>query len=608
MARQFITNIVLKGADRLSRPLQQASKNFKKFETSVDGATKKMRKLSNSMRNAGQTATASLTLPIAAFGTFAFRAGLEFEKAMNKVAAKTGATGEELKSLRDLAEELGSTTQFTAAQAGDGMAFLAQAGFEVNEILSATPGLLNLAAAGELELARAADIASNIMGAFRIEAEKTNEVADVLSKVTVSSNTNLEQLAEAMSKVAPVADRFGLSIQDTASAIGLLGNIGVQGTEAGTALRRALINLSAPTSGARKMIEALGVSVDDGKGNLKSFNDIMEQLGTRLEKLPQKTQLRVLNELFGARGIVAAAELTQQATSGAFAQFTESVNQADGSAQKIADTLLRGLPGAVVRFTSAFNGMQIKISKVVEGELITLLKTLTELSQTIQNLDPAVLKLGTKVAAFVAIVGPLLIGLSLLLKAGAFILSGLAKIGPAIAFVSGLMAKLGVLVVGTGTAFAGLAGVLTLGGLIGIGSIIYQLVSAFGLLKDFVVQTGKAFTEDFLSPLKRVADFILKFPIEQLIQLLSLVGIESDTLNRFARSDFTGVNQTTFGADAATPGPAGPPEGEQQRGPTVKVQVEGTNASVRSVDTEDPDGVIDEILTGINFSGGLSSL
>lgn len=608
MARQFITNIVLKGADRLSRPLKEASKSFKKFDRSVEGSQKKLRKFSRQMRSVGQTATASLTLPIAAFGTFAFRAGLEFEKAMNKVAAKTGATAEQIENLRGLAETLGSTTQFTAAQAADGMAFLAQAGFEVNEILSATPGLLNLAAAGELELARAADIASNIMGAFRIEAEETNKVADVLSKVTVSSNTNLEQLAEAMAKVAPVADRFGLSIEDTASAIGLLGNIGVQGTEAGTALRRALINLAAPTSTARKMIEGLGVSVADKSGNLRSFNDIMQQLGTRLEELPQKAQLQVLNELFGARGIVAAAELTQQATSGALANFTESINNADGAAKQIADTLLTGLPGAVVRFTSAFNGLQITINSVVKGEITALLNSLTKISQGLQSLDPAVLKLGVKVAAFVAIVGPLLIGLALLGKAIAFVLPVLIKMKVAVVFLSGAIVKLGAVVTGASGALAGFAGLLTLGGIVGAVSIVWQLVDAFDSLKDFAVETGRAIRNDMLLPLKRLVDFIIKMPLENISRVMSLFGFESDGLNRILRSDITGANQSTFGPNVTGQTSASAAPAQDTRSPTVRVQVEGSNATVRSVDVDDPDNVIDEVLTGINFSGGFSAL
>lgn len=583
MPKTLITSILIRGSDKLSGPINRARANFSKFEKSIEGTQAKLRGFSRSMKKVGRGMTVGLTAPIAAFGAFSLRAGVNFQKAMNRVEAKTGATAEEMKNLEGLARELGSTTQFTATQAGEGMAFLAQAGFEVNEILKATPGLLNLAAAGEVDLGRAADIASNIMGAFRIEVERTNEVADVLSKVTASSNTNLDQLAEAMSKVAPVAQKFGLDIQETASAVGLLGNIGVQGTEAGTALRRAFLNLAAPASTARKMIEGLGVDVADSAGNVRSFNDIMLDLGTALDKLPQRSRLTVLNELFGARGIVAAAELTDQATSGVLAKFTEEMRDSAGAAEKMRKTMMKGLPGAIVELASAFEGFQITLTKIVDSEAVKFLNFLAKTFRSLSDVHPVLLKIGIALAGILAVLGPLLLSLG-------FMATGIAKILPILVFFGAAVTS-------------ATAGLVALGaiGFAGVGFAIYKVLDQWESLLDFMRQTREAIFQDVLLPFKRLADFLLKFPLQALQTVLSAVGLGSSAIDSVLRSDVFGANKSTFGPNMRAPSAETQVQRSEQVS-RVQIEVQDNGGNVRRVETDDRSGAIEEIMMGRSFS------
>ena len=180
------------------------------FQRGIRKAQRSMNRFANQMRSAGQSLTTNVTLPIVAIGGNAIRVAAQFESAMNQVAAVSGATGKDFKDLENLAKQLGETTSFSASQAAEGMSFLAMAGLEVNDILQSMPGVLNLAAAGQMDLAQASDIASNILTGFGKDASEMNQAVDVLAKTFTSSNTNLVQLGEAMAYVAPVAASAGL--------------------------------------------------------------------------------------------------------------------------------------------------------------------------------------------------------------------------------------------------------------------------------------------------------------------------------------------------------------------------------------------------------------
>ena len=387
---------------RLSNSFAMAQERTRRFRSSLS-------KMGGAVKRAGSFMNTRMTLPILGAGAAVIKTAADFESSMNKVQALTRATGEEFQSMRDLAKELGSSTKFSASEAADAMGFLGMAGFKTKEILQATPGLLNLAAASNIELARAADIASNVMGAFNIDASETGRVADVLSAVTASANVDMEMIAETMKFAGPVAKQFGASLEDTAAAAGLLGNLGIQGTNAGTALKNAFLGLAAPTSTAAKMLKQAGVAVTTPAGNMRRFADIMADLGGKLGDLPQKARLTILKELFGKIGIAGGAALQEFGRTGELKKFSEAMKDVDGNAERMATTMNKGAKGGMIAFKSALEGLAIEIGDSgLLGQFTRVIGKVTEWTRSLSQTDKKVLATAVMVAGFAAALGPVL--------------------------------------------------------------------------------------------------------------------------------------------------------------------------------------------------------
>ncbi|KKM73938.1 hypothetical protein LCGC14_1405330, partial [marine sediment metagenome] len=220
-------------ARKLDDRLDKVGRSFQRRLTKLGGS---LTALGGRMRSVGRGLSLSLTAPLALIGGAIIKVAGQFEASMKKVEALTGETGDSLDKMREQAKQLGITTQFSASEAADGMGFLAQAGFDAEQILAAMPGVLELAAAGELDLARAADIASNVLTQFGIDALDIGRVNDILAATASSANTNIEQLAEATKFVGTTAAQSNIPLETIAGAIGVMANAGLQGGIAGTSL------------------------------------------------------------------------------------------------------------------------------------------------------------------------------------------------------------------------------------------------------------------------------------------------------------------------------------------------------------------------------------
>ena len=213
-----------------SRSLTDLSGGFKKSETSAKRVSNEIRNINNSLRRtAGLAATAFLGFAIGRNIKEAVSVAASFESKMLEVKAVTGAVGAEFNALNATARELGRTTVFTASQTADAMAFLGRTGYDTNETLSALPATLHLAASGGIALGEAADIASNVVKGFNLEASRTGIVIDIIAKASTTANTNISQMGTAMSYAAPTANLLGLKVSETAAAIGVLSDAGIQG-------------------------------------------------------------------------------------------------------------------------------------------------------------------------------------------------------------------------------------------------------------------------------------------------------------------------------------------------------------------------------------------
>ena len=275
---------------------------------------------------------------------------------MNRVKAVSGAVGDQFEALRDQAKELGATTQFSATQAADAMGFLAQAGFEADEILGAMPSTLQLAAAANVDLATSADIASNVLSGYGLEVEQLGHANDVLVKAMTSTNTDLLQLGEAMKYAGPIASAAGISFEEAAAAIGLMGNAGIQGSMAGTSLRGAISRILSPTKEMADAMNAAGLSFTDSAGRLKPLDQIIQALE------PHGNDAGLMMELFGQRAGPAMAALVSQGSNALTNLQSELVNSG-GTAARIAGVQMEGFNGAMKSLKSAFEALQIAVGE-----------------------------------------------------------------------------------------------------------------------------------------------------------------------------------------------------------------------------------------------------
>ena len=320
----------------------------------------------------------------------------DFEVQIDKLGAITQATDKDMAALEERAKSLGETTRYSASQVAESMNFLAMAGFDTNQILEATPGVLNLATVGMTDLGTAADIASNVISGFGLDAKETNRIVDVFAKTITSSNTNVEELGSAMSKVAPVAKAYGMSVEETAAALGVMADAGIKAELAGTQLKIALTKL-ATDSKAKKALDNLGTSAYDAEGNFKGLIQIIKEIKPGLASMTEEAKNAALVDLFGkqalAAGNVYIAQLDQ------IESKYKANTKASGTAEKMAVKMADNLAGAYAEFNAALESVALKMS----DELIPVLsEALDSTSDWMRSLDE------DEISKFVGTIGTLI--------------------------------------------------------------------------------------------------------------------------------------------------------------------------------------------------------
>lgn len=305
---------------------------------------------------------------LSGMGAAAIKVGTDFEAQMSRVKAISGATGEEFENLRNQAIELGASTAFSASEAAQGMENLAAAGFNTSEIMDAMPGMLSLAAASGEDLASSADIAASTLRGFGLEASDAAHVADVLAENANRTNSSVAETGEAMKYVAPLARAAGLSMEETAAAIGIMANAGIQGSQAGTTLRGSLSRLSKPTDAMITAMEELGVSFYDSNGKMKSLTEQVGMMRKATEGLTDEQKNNYLVTLYGQEALSGMLALINEGE-GSLQELTAAYESADGSAQAAAETMQDNLKGAVEELSGAAETLGIVFYDSVSGSL-----------------------------------------------------------------------------------------------------------------------------------------------------------------------------------------------------------------------------------------------
>lgn len=371
-----------------------------KFTKNLKNANKAVNNMNKSSRALMGTLTA-LTPMFGGLGAaVALKEGvkvaMDFEKKMSNVKALTGENTNTMAILRKQAEQLGKTTAFSAKQASEGMSFLAMAGFDTKQIMSALPGVLDLAAAGSIDLGKAADIASNVLTQFGIKAENLGRVNDVLAKSASSANVNIDMIAEALKFTGTTSKIVGQSLEETTAAIGLLGNAGLQGSIGGTSLNFALLEMARSSSPAAKKLKKLGVNVRDTQGKFVGITNVIKQFEEK--NISAEKAL----DIFGARGGRAFGALLQ-AGSKQLMDFTSNLEGARGTAKTMAEIKLDNLAGDITMLKSAAQGFAITLQSEFNDSFRDAVKSVTKLIRSLENNADTIrnlLKIATRALKF----------------------------------------------------------------------------------------------------------------------------------------------------------------------------------------------------------------
>jgi TP901 family phage tail tape measure protein len=365
--------------------------------------------LGSRMTAVGTTLSTAVTLPIVGIGAASAQAFGQFESSLNRVSALGEITGKDLDKLKAQAIDLGAKTQFSAKQAADGMAELAAAGFKTTDVMAAMPGVLNLAASGQMSVAQASETAVNVMGGFGIKANEVGHAVDVMAKAAASGSLGVSDLGLSFKYIGPVATAAGISFEESAAAVTLLSNAGIKGEQAGTTLRQAISRLIDPPKAAAEAFERLGITTTDTSGKMRPFGDILEDL---------RAKGATTKDVFAIFGDTAASGMQALLNTGAPAlrAMTVELQNSDGAAAKMAGTLNSGMGGAIERMKGSVETAGIALGNVLAPHIITVAgliegaaNQLADFGQWFNTLPEPIQTTGIAMAALAAAIGPVLL-------------------------------------------------------------------------------------------------------------------------------------------------------------------------------------------------------
>ena len=306
--------------------------------------------------------------------------GSSFEASMSQVAATMGITSasEEFDVLSTAAKQAGETTKFSATQAGNALNYLALAGYDANKAVEALPIVLNTAAAGGMDLAYASDLITDSMSALGLGMEELASFSDRLAVTSQKSNTNVAQLGEAILTVGGTAKTLSGGVVEMNTALGILADNGIKGAEGGTALRNVILSLSAPTSNAAEMLEQLNVTAFDAAGNMRPLQDTFGDLNTALSKLSDQEKTAALNEIFNKVDLKSVNALLGTSAE-RFDELSGYIENCEGAASDMADTMSSNLAGDITIMQSALEGLGVSIYEKFSEPMRTAVQGVTEI-------------------------------------------------------------------------------------------------------------------------------------------------------------------------------------------------------------------------------------
>ena len=374
-----------------------------------------LEKAGDKIADVGTTLTTHVTVPVMAAGTAAVKTAADFDSAMSKVAAVSGAAGDELDALRDKAREMGAKTKFSASEAADAMNYMAMAGWKTGDMLEGIEGIMNLAAASGEDLATTSDIVTDALTAFGLTAADSGHFADVLAAASSNANTNVSMMGETFKYCAPVAGSLGFSCEDTAQAIGLMANSGIKSTQAGTSLRSIMTALADDVKFCGDAFGEMEIATTNQDGSMRELNDILADCRVAFAQMSESEQANAAQALVGKNAmsgflaLMNAAPADIQKLEGAISTCSDEIDGYNGVTEKMAAVMQDNLGGQLTILKSQLQELAISFGEILMPAIRSIVSRIQGLIDKFNALSPATKETIVKVALVAAALGPLLV-------------------------------------------------------------------------------------------------------------------------------------------------------------------------------------------------------
>lgn len=436
--------------DALQREIVETEQELKRLEEQANQSATALQKISatgeklqtvgSNIESAGKKLL-PVTGAVTALGTAAVKTAADFDTAMSQVAAVSGATGSDLDALREKAREMGSKTKFSASEAAEAMNYMAMAGWKTGDMLDGIEGIMNLAAASGEDLATTSDIVTDALTALGLSAADSGHFADILAAASSNANTNVSMMGETFKYCAPVAGALGFSAEDTAEAIGLMANAGIKSSQAGTAMRTMLTNLTGEVTFAGESFGELTIQTTNADGSMRSLGDILADCRVAFSQMSESEKAANAEALVG-KNAMSGFLAVMIAAPGDIEKLNSAINNCDGTAEKMATTMQDNLAGQLTILKSQLEELAISFGELLMPAIRTIVGWIQKFVDWLNGMDEGTKKVIMTVALLAAALGPVLIVIGKVISAVGTIMTIVPKIAGVINVVKGAFAAL----------------------------------------------------------------------------------------------------------------------------------------------------------------------
>ena len=519
---------IIETEEELKRLQEQAATTSTSL-AKIDEVGQKMESVGNSIAGAGKSMM-PLTLAIGGVGTAAVKTAADFDAGMSQVAAISGATGDDLEALRDKAREMGSKTKFSASEAASAMEYMAMAGWKTGDMLGGIEGIMNLAAASGEDLATTSDIVTDALTAFGLSAEDSGHFADILAAASSNANTNVSMMGETFKYCAPIAGALGFSAEDTAEAIGLMANAGIKSTQAGTALRTIMNNLTGEVKISGKAIGDVTIATTNADGSMRDLSDILADCRTAFSGLSESEKAQAAETLVGKNAMSGFLALMNAAPED-IDKLSNAIDNCDGTAESMAATMQDNLAGQLTILKSQLEELAISFGEILMPAIRSIVSHIQGFIDKLNGMDESQKKAIITIGLVVAAIGPLLVIIGTVISKVGVAMQGFVKLAGAFNKIkaaasagTGIFGKLGAAIGGVSAP------------VLAVVAVIAVLVAAFVNLWN----TNEGFREAILGTWEKIKTTVSNF-VEGIRERLAALGISFSDIAETIKAIWNGL-------------------------------------------------------------------